>query len=64
MKVKRRRQFPKRPLTYAYSGEEKQPEEAQDGRSHHLVHSSGVDLLIQFGRQVGVVHIIPVHEVL
>lgn len=48
-------------LTCAYTGEEEQPEEAQDGCSYNLVHSPRVDLLIQFGWQVGIVHVIPVH---
>jgi hypothetical protein len=51
-------------LTRAHGGEEEQPEEAEDGRSHHLVHSPRVDLLVQFGRQVGVVEIVPVYQVL
>lgn len=50
-------------LTCAYGGEEEQPEEAEDGRSHHLGDGSGVDLLVQFGGQVGVVHVVSVHQV-
>lgn len=48
-------------LTCAYSGEEQQPEETEDGRCHHLIDGSRVDLLVQFGRQVGVVHVIAIH---
>lgn len=50
-------------LTGSYCGEEEQPEEAEDGCSHHLGHSSRVDLLVQFGGQVGVVHVVTVHQV-
>ncbi len=50
-------------LTCAYSGEKEQPEEAEDGRGHHLGDGSRVDLLVQFGGQVGVVHVVPVHQV-
>ena len=50
-------------LTCAYGGEEEQPEEAEDGRRHHLGDGSRVDLLVQFGGQVGVVHVVPVHQV-
>lgn len=51
-------------LTGAHGREEEQPEEAEDGRGHHLVHGPRVDLLVQLGRQVGVVEIVPVYQVL
>ncbi len=50
-------------LTCAYSGEKEQPEEAEDGRGHHLGDGSRVDLLVQFGGQVGIVHVVSVHQV-
>lgn len=50
-------------FTCAHSREEEQPEEAEDGRGHHLGDGSGVDLLVQFGRQVSVVHVISIHKV-
>lgn len=53
----------RRGLTCAHSGEEEQPEEAEDGRSNHLGDGARVDLLVQFGGQVCVVHVVPVHQV-
>lgn len=51
-------------LTCTDSREEEQPEKAEDGCCHHLVDSSRVDFLIQFGGQVGIIHVIPVYQVL
>lgn len=50
-------------FTCAHSREEEQPEEAEDGCSHHLGDGSRVDLLVQFGRQVSVVHVVSIHKV-
>lgn len=50
-------------LTGAYSGEEQKPKEAENGSSNHLVYSSRVDLLVQFGWQISVVHVVSVREV-
>lgn len=48
-------------LTCAYSREEQQPEETEDGRGHHLIDGSGVDLLVEFRGQVSVIHIVTIH---
>lgn len=50
-------------LTGAHSGEEQKPEETENRSSHHLVDRSRMDLLVQFGRQICVVHVVPVREV-
>lgn len=50
-------------LTIANSGEEQKPEETENGGSYHLVDSSRVDLLVQFGGQISVVHVVPVCQV-
>lgn len=49
--------------TCAHCGEEEQPEEAEDGSRHHLSDGSRVDLLVQLGGQVGIVHVVSVHQV-
>ena len=51
-------------LTQAQEGEEVEPEEAQDGSGQGLVHSREVDPLLQLGREVGEVEVVPVHHVL
>lgn len=48
--------------TCANGGEEEQPEETKNGSSHHLGDGTRVDLLVQFGRQVGVVHVVSIHQ--
>lgn len=50
-------------LTGANGGEEQEPKEAENRSCHHLVDRSRVDLLVQFGWQIGVVHVVPVREV-
>lgn len=50
-------------LTRTDSGKEKKPKEAENGCSHHLVDGSRMDFLVQFGRQVSVVHVVPVRQV-
>lgn len=50
-------------LTGSNGGKEKKPKEAEDRRSHHLVDGPRMDFLVQFGRQVGVVHVVPVCQV-
>ncbi len=50
--------------TCPHGGEEQQPEEAEDWCGHHLIDGSRVDLLVEFGGQVGVVHVVAVHQVL
>lgn len=52
------------PLTQAQEGEETEPEEAQDGSGQGLVHGRQVDPLLQLGREVGEVKVVPVHHVL
>lgn len=52
------------PLTQAQEGEEVEPEEAQDGSGQGLVHGREVDPLLQLGREVGEVEVVPVHHVL
>ena len=51
-------------LTQAQEGEEVEPEEAQDGSSQGLVHSREMEPLLQLGREVGKVEVVPVHHVL
>lgn len=53
-----------RALTQAQEGEEVEPEEAQDGSGQGLVHGREVDPLLQLGREVGEVEVVPVHHVL
>lgn len=54
----------KRALTQAQEGEEVEPEEAEDGSRQSLVHGSKVDPLLQLGREVDEVEVVPVHHVL
>lgn len=51
-------------LTQAQEGEEVEPEEAQDGRGQGLVHSREVDPLLQLGREVDEVEVVPIHHML
>lgn len=51
-------------LTQAQEGEEVEPEEAQDGRGQGLVHGREVDPLLQLGREVDEVEVVPIHHVL
>ena len=57
--------FPAEPktLTCAHCREEEQPEETEDRCSHHLGDSPYVNLLIQFGGQVGIVHVVSIYQV-
>lgn len=52
------------PLTQTEEGEKEKPEEAEDGSSQGLVHGSKVDPLLQLGREVSKVQVMPVHHVL
>lgn len=49
--------------TCTNDGEEQEPEEAENGSGHHLVDGPRVDLLVQFGWQIGIVHVVSVREV-
>lgn len=56
---------PGRPVpTQSYDGEEKHPEQTQQRRKDGLVDGGHVDLLVEFGRCVRVVHVIAVCDVL
>lgn len=50
--------------TYSQDGEEEHPEEPQKRCENGLVDSGHVDLLIQFGGRIGVVHVIAVCDML
>lgn len=52
------------PLTQTKEGEKEEPEEAEDGSGQGLVHGSKVDSLLQLGREVSEVEVVPVHHVL
>lgn len=51
-------------LTQTKEGEEEEPEEAEDGCCQGLVHGGEVDPLLQLGREVSEVEVVPVHHVL
>lgn len=46
--------------TCANDGEEQEPEEAENRSGHHLVDGPRVDLLVQFGWQIRIVHVVSV----
>lgn len=50
--------------TYSQDGEEEHPEEPQEWGKNGLVDGGHVDLRVQFGGRVGVVHVIAVCDVL
>lgn len=47
-------------LTRADSREEKKPKKTEYRCGHHLVYGSRVDLLVQFGWQISVVHVVSI----
>lgn len=50
--------------TYSQDGEEEYPEKPQEWCENGLIDGGHVDLLVQFGGRVGVVHVIAVCDVL
>lgn len=50
-------------LTRANSGKEQEPKETENRSGHHLVDGSRMDLLVQFGWQICIIHVVSVCKV-